>query len=60
ATEPRPRTFSLDPAGNFLFVAGLDSGRLASYRVDGGTGELSPLGTIHVGNMPMWVLITEL
>ena len=59
-TEPVPRAFSLDPAGNFLFVAGLESGRLASYRVDSGNGQLSPMGTSAVGNKPMWVLITEL
>ncbi|MFH1088127.1 MAG: lactonase family protein [Chloroflexota bacterium] len=58
-TEARPRAFSFDPGGNFLFVAGLDSGRLASYRVDGDSGELEPLETCAVGKDPMWVLITE-
>lgn len=59
-TEPVPRAISLDPKGNFLFVAGLESGRLASYRVDSSNGELEPLETHHVGNRPMWVLVTDL
>ena len=59
-TEPVPRAFSLDPQGSLLFVAGLDSGRLASYRIDSGSGELSPLETYEVGNKPMWVLTTNL
>ena len=59
-TEPVPRAFSLDPDGSFLFVAGLESGRLASYRVDPESGELTPLETYDSGNRPMWVLITAL
>ena len=55
-----PRAFSLDPEGGFLFVAGLDSGRLASYQVYQDSGELKPLETYEAGNKPMWVLITKL
>ncbi len=58
-TEAVPRAFSLDPEGNFLFAAGLESGRLVSYRVNGDTGELEPLETYTVGKEPMWVLITR-
>ncbi len=59
-TEPVPRAFSLDPKGNFLYVAGLESGRLASYRVDPETGVLEPRQVYDVGQGPMWVLITDL
>ena len=59
-TEPVPRAFSLDPEGGFLFVAGLDSGRLATYKVHKDNGELSPLETYEAGNRPMWVLMTKL
>ena len=59
-TEPVPRAFSLDPEGDFLFVAGLDSGRLASYQVSQDSGELTPLETYDGGNRPMWVLIVKL
>ena len=60
ATEAVPNAFSLDPEGNFLFAAGAASGRLASYRVNGDTGELTPLETYAVGKRPMWVLVTRL
>lgn len=59
-TEPVPRAFNLDPSGNFLFVGGLDSGRLAAYRIAQDTGELTPLETYEGGNRPMWVLLTDL
>ena len=59
-TEPVPRAFGLDPEGRFLFVGGLDSGRLASYQIDQDNGELTPLETYEGGNRPMWVLIANL
>jgi len=54
-----PRAISIDPSGRFLFAAGLESGRLASYRIDDGTGELDPLEIYHVGKGPMWVLFVS-
>jgi 6-phosphogluconolactonase len=60
STEPVPGAFSLDPAGTFLVAAGNQSGRLASYRINGETGELTPLETYAVGQRPMWVLMTSL
>ncbi len=59
-TEAVPRAFSLDPDGNFLFAAGLESGRLASYKIDTATGKLEPLESYTVGGSPMWVLIITL
>src|SRR5262249_57899616 len=41
ATEAVPTAFGLDSSGTFLYSAGTASGRLASYRVDGGTGALA-------------------
>ena len=58
-TEAVPRAIGLDPDGNFLFVAGLESGRLAAYRIDPSTGELALLETYEVGRGPMWVLVTR-
>ena len=60
STEAVPSAFSLDPEGNFLFSAGSASGRLASYRVNGDTGELTPLEIYTVGQRPMSVLTTSL
>ena len=58
-TEEVPRAFSLDPEGKYLYAAGLESGKLASYRIDSDSGNLEPLDVYHVGNRPMWVLITK-
>ncbi len=45
----------MEKAYNFVFAAGLESGRLASYRVNADTGVLEELQTFTVGNRPMWV-----
>jgi 6-phosphogluconolactonase len=59
-TEAVPSAFSLDPAGDFLFAAGTASGRLASYRINGETGALTPLATQAVGERPAAVLAIRL
>ena len=60
ATEPVPSAFCLDPEGKFLFAAGTASGRLASYRIDGGTGALTPLAVQDVGPRPAAVAAVRL
>ncbi len=55
-TEPTPRVFNIDGTGNFLFVGGQGSGRIATYRINQQTGALSPLENYAVGENPMWVL----
>ena len=60
ATEAVPRAFSLDPDGKFIFSAGLETGRLASYIVNQDSGELTPSDIYDVGNNPMWVLTVKL
>ena len=60
STEAVPSAFSLDPEGKFVYAAGSATGRLASYRINGNTGELTPLETYSVGQRPMWVLTTRL
>ena len=59
-TEPVPTAFGLDSTGNFLFSAGTASGRLASYRVNGQTGALTPLDIYTVGQRPAAVLAVPL
>jgi hypothetical protein len=44
----------------YLFAAGTTSGRLASYRVDGETGALTPLDIYTVGRRPAAVLAVTL
>ncbi len=60
ATQAVPRAFSLDPQGKFLYAAGLETGNLTSYVIDQATGRLTPSDIYPVGNLPMWVLTTEL
>ena len=59
STEAESSAFGLDPEDNFLFAAGSESYRLASYRVNGNTGELTPLETYSLGKRPMSVLMTR-
>ncbi len=60
ATEAVPSAFSLDPQGKFVFGAGSATGRLSSHRINGDTGEMTPLATYDVGARPMWVLTATL
>ena len=58
ATEAVPSAFCLDPEGRFLFAAGTASGGLASYRIDGASGVLTPLGVLAIGGRPAALLAT--
>ena len=60
ATEAVPSAFCLDAAGRFLFAAGTATGRLASYRIDGNSGALSPLAVEDVGPRPAAVAAVSL
>jgi 6-phosphogluconolactonase len=60
ATEAVPSAFCLDPEGRFVFAVGTASGRLASYRINGETGALTPLAAQAVGLRPASVLATRL
>ncbi|MFC1870065.1 lactonase family protein [Chloroflexota bacterium] len=57
-TEVRPRELDLDPEDKFLFVVGLELGRLASYRVLD-DGKLKQLESRYIGKSPRWVLVTR-
>ena len=61
ATEPDVRPMALDPGGRFLLTAGSGgtAGRLATYSVQGDTGNMTPLETHDAGNGPMWILIKD-
>ena len=58
-TEAVPRAFSIDIQGTFMYVAGLETGKLASYHIDQHNGKLDAGDVYDVGKGPMWVLITE-
>ena len=57
--EAVPWAFSIDLQGAFIYVAGLETGKLASYRIDQHNGKLDAGDVYDVGKGPMWVLITE-
>jgi 6-phosphogluconolactonase len=59
-SEQIPRAFNLDSDGKFLYAAGLESGRLAAYRIEHDSGRLQPLKTYALGARPMWVLMVNL
>jgi len=60
ASEARPNALCLGPQDKFLFSAGQDSGRMASFHVNPDSGDLTPLEIFPLGNGPTWVSITEL
>ena len=59
-TEAGPRSFDIDPDGAYLIVAGQNSGKLATYRIDDETGHLTALQTLDVGGGPIWVMALDL
>jgi 6-phosphogluconolactonase len=59
-TEKSPRSFDIDPSGQFLYAAGESSGKLATYQIDAKTGALKLVKTMDVGKTPWWVLAVEM
>ena len=58
-TEKTPRSFDIDPDGQFAFGAGEGSGKLAVFRVDPDSGKLTRLHTYDVGKSLTWVLAVK-
>jgi 6-phosphogluconolactonase len=58
ATVGTPRAFNIDPTGGYMLVGGLDDGDLATYKIES-SGLLTHLVTQPVGNLPMWIHITD-
>lgn len=50
-----PRSFAIDRAGEYVYVAGQTAGKLAAYRLNDETGELSLIEEIETGKGPNWV-----
>ena len=55
-----PRSFNIDPTGEYLYCAGESANIMTSYRVDAATGELHALQDYEVGKQPFWVMVTTL
>ena len=54
-TEHAPRSFCIDKTGNFLFVGGQHTHKLATYRIHPSTGKLQHLKTIDTPKAPIWL-----
>ncbi len=53
--EQVPRSFAVDRAGKFLYVAGQTAAKIGVYRIDQETGELSRVQQLDTGAGPNWV-----
>lgn len=58
-TEETPRYFEIDPTGQYLLSAGQGSGRVATYKIDHGSGALEEMETFEVGQSPLWIQFIE-
>ncbi len=59
-TEANPRSFSIDSSGRYLFVVGMKSHKMSSYKIDGRSGKLAKLKEYEMGKIPNWVEIVDL
>jgi 6-phosphogluconolactonase len=51
-----PRSFAIDRAGEFLYVAGQTAAKLEVFRINAETGKLSSVQMLDTGKGPIWVL----
>lgn len=56
ATESVPRSFDIDPDGNWLLAAGEATGGLEVFRIEQETGALHSVGVTAIGPKLWWVL----
>ena len=58
STEPVPRVLTIDLTGQYLYSAGLDSGFVSAFKIDG-QGTLELIDRYEVGSEPMWILAVQ-
>src|SRR5262249_40568577 len=58
-TEKTPRSFDVEPDGDYVFGAGEGSGKLAVFRVKKDSGELTRIHTYDVGKSLTWVMAVK-
>ena len=54
--EHIPRSFAIDRAGEFVYVAGQMAKKFGVYRIDRETGELERVQQLETGAGPNWVI----
>jgi|TARA_B100000809_G_scaffold264869_2_gene321951 6-phosphogluconolactonase len=52
-----PRSFNIDPTGQFCYCTGEAAGHLRSFRVDQTSGELTQMADFEVGKSPFWTMV---
>lgn len=60
ACEHIPRSFAIDEAGEFLYVAGQMADKFGVYRIDPDTGDLTRIQQFETGPKPSWVTCLSL
>ena len=55
-----PRSFNIDPTGQYLYCAGESANIMTSYQIDAATGELCALQDYEFGQLPFWVMVAGL
>lgn len=55
-----PRSFNIEPSGQFLYCAGEGADTMNAYRVDQSNGHLEQFDTHDVGKSPFWVTAERL
>ena len=55
-----PNALAVGPGEKFLYSAGVESGNMATFGIDAGTGQLSRVATTPLGNRPAWISIVQL
>ncbi len=58
--EHVPRSFAVDRAGEFAYVAGQSAGLLGVYSIDRDSGDLTRVQQLETGKGPNWVLCVTL
>lgn len=59
-TEKIPRGINIDPRGNFVIVAGQESGYVSVHAINQETGELEPLNRYESGKDPTGLKLLNL
>ncbi len=60
AVPASPRSFNIDPSGNYLYCAGEAADLMNAYRVDQTNGSLEKFADYAVGRSPFWVMVLAL
>ena len=58
--EAIPNALAVGPGEKFLYSAGVESGNMATFAIDGGSGRLDRVATAPLGNRPAWISLVHL